>query len=254
MQKSGYVKLHRKFLVSEVRRLKPSVVCVFIDFLLLADYKTGQIALSYRKLSEILTVQHPKTLKEALDELERRGVIKTQRHPVLIIQICNWKRYQSGEDYVSKSETYVSKTETKAFQKVKQFVSKSETLPIHKVPVSINVLKNKEYFFKEKMKGLNFENPKTDLEKLALFFAKGIKHPALGKADWAQQLAAALREDLPHLQTVLNNTADLQQAKDIVARFVRNSKGHYALYYLAQQVHSYRQELESEQGGKNGIF
>ena len=119
--------------------------------------------------------------------------------------------------------------------------------PHNKVPVSINVFKEKEYFLAKSVPHLNITNPKTDLEKLALFFARGTKHPALKKPNANELLNIALKNDLPHFKTVLAACEDLEQAQKIVARFVKNSRGHYALYYLAQQVNSYRQELESEE-------
>lgn len=258
-QAKGYVKLHRKFLNSHVRRLKPSARCAFVDFLLLADYKSGEIHTSYRELAQTLTTRNQNTVKLILDSLEHVGAIKTKREPHLVIKICNWKRYQAGAqtepaeavENLWKSATKSVAAATKsvaagATKNVAKCYEKCST-PHNKVPVSISSLKNKEYFLAKSVQHLNITNPKTDLEKLALFFAKGTKHPALKKPNANELLNIALKNDLPHFKTVLAACEDLEQAQKIVARFVKNSRGHYALYYLAQQVNSYRQELESEE-------
>ena len=259
MENKGYVKLHRRFLNSAVRRLKPSAVCTFIDFLLMADYKSGEIRTTYRDLAGCLTVSNQNSIKQVLDCLERAGAIKTQRKPCLIIKIVNWKKYQAA-DKKEPGETVENlwKTATKSVASATKSVAGAATENVavcyekcssdnNKVPVSICSLKNKEYFLgKSGSTQIDFQNPKTDLEKLALFFAKGIRHPALKKPDANRLLNVALKNDLPHFETILAATDDLQQAQQIVARFVKNAKGHYSLYYLAQQVNSYRQELESE--------
>ena len=252
-QESGYIKLYRKFLTSNVRRLKPAAICVFIDLLLLAEYKTGEIKTSYRELAQTLVIRNLKAIQNALRALEQAGAIKTQRMPHLSIRICNWKRYQEPQKTVENlwksvtpNVTPVTPNETPTVTpNVTNCYAKRNTHN-NKVPVSIDVFKEKEFFIGENAKHLNFTNPKTDLEKLALFFAKGIKHPALKKPDANRLLNVALKNDLPHFETILAATDDLQQAQQIVARFVKNAKGHYSLYYLAQQVNSYRQELESE--------
>ncbi len=247
----GYVKLHRKFLNSKVRQLKPSAICMFIDFLLMADYKTGEINTTFRELGKIMVTSHFAAIKDSLDCLEIAGVIKTKRKPNLEIKIVNWGKYQEPKSNPKMAQKCVSESETSRFGNRNKSVSESETNRFgnrnaEQISPYYITTKNKEYFLYEKI-SLDFQNPKTDLEKLAAYFAKGIKHPAWGKKDANKILNAALEKDLVYLQAVLDNTADLAQAKKIVARFVTNAKGHYSLFYLAQQVHSYRQELESEE-------
>ena len=253
-QDGGYIKLYRKFLTSQVRRLKPAAICVFIDLLLLAEYKTGEIRTSYRELAQRLIIRNLKAIQNALDALEQAGAIKTVRQPHLTVKICNWKRYQEPQKSVENLWKSVTPNVTPVTPRVTASVTPNVTncyaernTPHNKVPVSINVFKEKEYFLEKRVQHLNITNPKTDLEKLALFFAKGTKHPALKKPNANELLNIALKNDLPHFKTVLAACEDLEQAQKIVARFVKNSRGHYALYYLAQQVNSYRQELESEE-------
>lgn len=258
-QDGGYIKLYRKFLTSQVRRLKPSARCAFIDFLLLADYKSGEIRTSYRELAQTLTTRNQNTVKLILDSLEHVGAIKTKREPHLTIKILNWKRYQAGpQKEPAEAVENLWKSATKSVADATKSVAAGATKNVakcyekcssdnNKVPVSINVFKEKEYFLAKSVPHLNITNPQTDLEKLALFFAKGTKHPALKKPNANELLNIALKNDLPHFKTVLAACEDLEQAQKIVARFVKNSRGHYALYYLAQQVNSYRQELESEE-------
>ena len=113
-------------------------------------------------------------------------------------------------------------------------------------------LKNKEFFISKKS-NLDFQNPKTDLEKLALYYLQGTNHPGLKKPDNNEILNAAVHMDIPHFETILANCRDLEQAKACVARYVRRAKGLYSLYYLACQINSIRQEIESEEL-KNGKF
>ena len=252
-QDGGYIKLYRKFLTSQVRRLKPAAICVFIDLLLLAEYKTGEIKTSYRELAQRLIIRNLKAIQNALDALEQAGAIKTVRQPHLTVKICNWKRYQEPQKSVENLWKSVTPNVTPVTRGVTASVTPNVTncyaernTPHNKVPVSINVFKEKEYFLAKSVQHLNITNPQTDLEKLALFFARGTKHPALKKPNANELLNIALKNDLLHFQTILAACENLQQAQQIVARFVRNAKGHYSLYYLAQQVNSYRQELESE--------
>ncbi len=53
--------------------------------------------------------------------------------------------------------------------------------------------------------------------------------------------------DLPHFETVLANCRDLEQAEACVAHYVRQAKGTYSMYYLACQINSIRQEVESKE-------
>ena len=85
-QESGYIKLYRKFLTSNVRRLKPAAICVFIDLLLLAEYKTGEIKTSYRELAQTLVIRNLKAIKNALMALEQAVGIKNQKMPNLGIK------------------------------------------------------------------------------------------------------------------------------------------------------------------------
>lgn len=266
MENKGYVKLHRRFLNSAVRRLKPSAVCTFIDFLLMADYKSGEIRTTYRDLAGCLTVSNQNSIKQVLDCLERAGAIKTQRKPCLIIKIVNWKKYQAA-DKKEPGETAEKlwKTATKSGAPATESVAGSATKNVavcyekcsgdnNKVPVSMYSLKNKEYFLcKSWSTQIDFQNPKTDLEKLALYYLQGTNHPGLKKPNKNEILNAAVRMDIPHFETILANCRDLEQAKACVARYVRRAKGLYSLYYLACQINSIRQEVESEEL-KNGKF
>ena len=116
---------------------------------------------------------------------------------------------------------------------------------IHKVPVHYLDFKNNKNIFIYKK--LNFQNPQTDLEKLALFYLQGTDHPGLKKVNNNEILNAAVRMDLPHFETVLANCRDLEQAKACVAHYVRQAKGTYSMYYLACQINSIRQEVESKE-------
>lgn len=256
MNTNGHVKLHRKFLLSKVRWQKESVVRLFLDLLLLVDYKTGTLETSYRELSRVSVVHGMSTLADALKALKGLEVIDFTAKPTLKISFKNWERYQArkpskkGSQVFLVEEQSVPNSETGVFLVQERNVPSSVTPPIHKVPVPSLNLKNKEFFISKNTK-LNFKNPTTDLERLALFYLQGTDHPGLKKVNNNEILNAAVRMDIPHFETILANCRDLKQAEACVARYVRQARGTYSLYYLACQINSIRQELESEEL-KNG--
>lgn len=237
-QNTGYIKLHRRFLNSQVRKLNSATVCLFIDLLLLAD-KNGQIITSYRELQEVLGVGSHHTIKTALKQLEKVSAVSVVNKPFLLIQLENWEHYQARAG--------VAKNATEVWQKVPQSVAESATPQIHKVPVPYLDFKNNKNIFISKKIFLNFQTPQTDLERLALFYLQGTDHPGLKKVNNNAVLNAAVRMDIPHFETVLANCRDLEQAKACVAHYVRRAKGTYSMYYLACQINSIRQEVESEE-------
>lgn len=136
-------------------------------------------------------------------------------------------------------------------QKMHRSGAENAPAQIHKVPVpSLDFKNNKNIFISKNLK-LNFQNPTTDLERLALFYLQGTDHPGLKKVNNNEILNAAVRMDIPHFETILANCRDLKQAEACVARYVRQARGTYSLYYLACQINSIRQEVESEEL-KNG--
>ncbi len=246
IQKTGYIKLHRRFLNSHVRKLNSATVCFFIDLLLLAD-KNGQIITSYRELQEVLGVGSHHTIKVALEQLKKVSAVSFVNKPFLCIQLENWGQYQARAG-VAQTATSVAENATEVWHKLPQSVAQTATPQIHKVPVpSLDFKNNKNIFYMKEKNILNFQAPQTDLEKLALYYLTGTNHPGLKKVNNNKILNAAIRMDIPHLETVLANCKDLEQAKKCVARYVRKAKGTYSLYYLACQINSIRQELESEE-------
>ena len=228
IQKTGYIKLHRRFLNSHVRKLNSATVCFFIDLLLLAD-KNGQIITSLTELQAVLGIGSKHTVLDALKQLEKVSAVSIVRKPNLQISVPNWSLYQARS---SGAKTAPNGAENAPAQ-------------IHKVPVHYLDFKNNKNIFIYKK--LNFQNPQTDLEKLALFYLQGTDHPGLKKVNNNEILNAAVRMDLPHFETVLANCRDLEQAKACVAHYVRQAKGTYSMYYLACQINSIRQEVESKE-------
>ena len=245
IQKTGYIKLHRRFLSSHVRKLNSATVCFFIDLLLLAD-KNGQIITSSRELMKTLEIGSFDTLLGALEKLEKVSAVSVVRKPNLQITIPNWDLYQAR---AGATKNVASATENVAgvLQKLEQSATETVAGTIHKVPVPSLDFKNNKNIFISKKIFLNFQNPKTDLEKLALFYLKGTDHPALKKVNNNEILNAAVQLDIPHFKTVLANCRDLEQAKACVAHYVRQAKGTYSMYYLACQINSIRQEVESKE-------
>lgn len=236
IQKTGYIKLHRRFLNSHVRKLNSATVCFFIDLLLLAD-KNGQIITSLTELQAVLGIGSKHTVLDALKQLEKVSAVSVVRKPNLQISVPNWSLYQARSSGAKNAPGVV--------QKMHRSGAENAPTQIHKVPVHYLDFKNNKNIFIYKK--LNFQNPQTDLEKLALFYLKGTDHPGLKKVNNNEILNAAVRMDLPHFETVLANCRDLEQAKACVAHYVRQAKGTYSMYYLACQINSIRQEVESKE-------
>ncbi len=242
MQKTGYIKLHRRFLTSQVRKLNSATVCLFVDLLLLAD-QNGQIITSLTELQKVLGIGSKHTILDALKQLENVSAVSVVRKPFLQITVPNFSVYQA--------RSCGAKNAPVAVQKMHRSGAENAPAQIHKVPVpSLDFKNNKNIFISKNLK-LNFQNPTTDLERLALFYLQGTDHPGLKKVNNNEILNAAVRMDIPHFETILANCRDLKQAEACVARYVRQARGTYSLYYLACQINSIRQELESEEL-KNG--
>ncbi len=237
LREKGYIKLHRKFLTSHVSRLNATAVYLFICLLLVAD-KHGQVITTLTQIRQCFGVRAKSTILRALRQLENVNAISIVSKPCLVIEIVNWKAYQAC-GYGLKNEPGGIKNEPGAVQNLNRSGTKFEppTLYINK--------KYKECFYTNIKNFLDFENPKTDLEKLALFYAMGVKHPALAKVSKQNVLNRALAMEIPHFQTILDNCRDLDQAKACVAYYVKKAHGRYSMYYLASQINSVRQEVES---------
>lgn len=245
IQKTGYIKLHRRFLTSKVRELNSATVCLFIDLLLMADAE-GHIRTTTRDISELLGFDR-KTIRAGLKALEQVSAVSVVSEPTLDILITNWSVYQA-KNSGGKNPPSGGKIPPKVGEKFPQSGGKIPPAQIHKVPVPyLDFKNNKNIFYMKEKNILNFQAPQTDLEKLALYYLTGTNHPGLKKVNNNKILNAAIRMDIPHLETVLANCKDLEQAKKCVARYVRKAKGTYSLYYLACQINSIRQELESEE-------
>lgn len=250
IQKTGYIKLHRKFLESHVHKLKGVAFRLFIDLLLLAD-KEGVVNTSFRELLPVTDIGCNKDLKRALEELEKVDAIQFESVPNLLIKLKNWSVFQARN---CRENPYTACRENPYSS-----VGKNPTLcrenpytpnKAYKVPVPISSKNNKNFknsktTQKENLKLLNFQQPKTDLEQLILFYLKGTKHPALKKPDNNDLLNLAVRNDIPHFKTILANCENLQQAKKCVKKYVSEAKGAYSMFYLAGQINSVRQEVES---------
>lgn len=243
IQKTGYIKLHRRFLNSHVRKLNSATVCFFIDLLLLAD-KNGQIITSLTELQAVLGIGSKHTVLDALKQLEKVSAVSIVRKPNLQISVPNWSLYQARSSG-TKTAPNGAENAPGVVQKMHRNGAENAPAQIHKVPVHYLDFKNNKNIFIYKK--LNFQNPQTDLEKLALFYLQGTDHPGLKKVNNNEILNAAVRMDLPHFETVLANCRDLEQAEACVAHYVRQAKGTYSMYYLACQINSIRQEVESKE-------
>lgn len=249
MQKTGYIKLHRRFLTSQVRKLNSATVCLFVDLLLLVD-QNGQIITSLTELQKVLGIGSKHTILDALKQLEKVSAVSVVRKPFLQITVPNFSVYQA-RSCGAKNAPNGAENALGAVQKMHRSGAENAPLQIHKVQVPYLDFKNNKNIFISKNLKLNFQNPTTDLERLALFYLQGTDHPGLKKVNNNEILNAAVRMDIAHFETILANCRDLKQAEACVARYVRQARGTYSLYYLACQINSIRQEVESEEL-KNG--
>lgn len=94
LQKTGYIKLHRRFLTSQVRKLNSATVCLFVDLLLLAD-QNGQIITSLTELQKVLGIGSKHTILDALKQLENVSAVSVVRKPFLQITVPNFSVYQA---------------------------------------------------------------------------------------------------------------------------------------------------------------
>ena len=247
---AGYIKLHRKFLDSHVHKLGSAAVCLFIDLLLLAD-QDGEIETSYSALQRVVNIRCHKTVLAALTQLKQAQAIDFSVRPNLFIKLINWGGYQAKQG-MGKIPTNCGKNSHSAMGKSPIVYGKNSHSAIIRYPLDINnninnslYKNNKNFLYKEKF--LDFNSPKTDLEKLILFYLKGTKHPALKKPDNNELLNAAVKNDVPHFQTILANCDNLQQAKKCVQKYVQEANGKYSMFYLAGMINSVRQEIESRE-------
>lgn len=252
IQNAGYIKLHRKFLKSQVRKLNSATVCLFIDLLLLAD-KYGQIETSVRELQEVLGIGSHHTVKCCLDQLKKVNAITVQQKPNLLIKLENWDTYQARATVAESATPSVAESATGVWQKVPQGVAESATPKNehNKVPVQLtkeykNIFKNSKNEKEKNFKTLNFLEPQTDLEKLIRFYLQLTKHPALNKPNANDLLNVALKNDIPNFEVVLANCENVTQAAKCVRQFVQGANGMYNLFYLPRQIDAIRQKVEAQ--------
>lgn len=253
IKNAGYIKLHRKFLKSNVACLRDGSALLFIKFLLVAD-ENGQIKTSIRELKKIFRIGSHNTLQIGLEQLKEVSAIDYKTSPSLLIQINNWATYQARYA-VSKTDTQsVSKTDTGVCQKLTQGVSKTDT-PKNgalKVPVQLDIKEYKNLFKNSKTeknsfsKTLNILNPVTDLEKLIKYYLQLTNHPGFGKPNANDVLNVAVQQDIPNFEIVLANCKNVTQAAKCVRQFIQDAKGTYNLFYLPKQINAVRQKVEEQ--------
>ncbi|MBR2504794.1 MAG: hypothetical protein IKB61_02515 [Elusimicrobiaceae bacterium] len=253
IQKTGYIKLHRKFLDSHVHKLQGAAFRLFIDLLLLAD-REGTIDTSFRELSKVTEIVCPKNLRNALNKLKTAGAIKFNSVPNLVIKLENWSNYQArncgynthtncGEN----THTPVGKTPTPCGYNTHTTENAHNKVPVQLTKEYKNIFKNSETAKKQNSKILNFQEPQTDLEKLIRFYLQLTKHPALNKPNANDLLNVVLKNDIPNFEVVLASCQNLNQAAKCVRQFIQDSNGKYNLFYLPRQIDSIRQKVEEQE-------
>lgn len=287
-QKSlGYVKVYRQLLESDVHNASFAARACFIDILLLLDRKTGVLNTSVTDLTRILGIKERKTTYKVLRELESYEVIKITWTKPLEIAVPGWAFYQRIKRVEKPIKE--QKTESESVYKIHtgqaSKVCKKDTPSVYKIHRDVYKIhnecvkntqqcvknthspyaykqevltRNKQEFLQEEanLKNANskpedfynFSDPKTDLEKFVNFYLKGIESPLLEKEN--KVIVKALKNDIPHFDSILAKTKNINQAKRILQNFVSSAKGKFSVYYLAQQIDSWRQEDEDKNYGK----
>ena len=276
----GYVKFYRQYLVSDIHNASFSARACFIDILLLLDRKTGVLCISVAELTKALGIKERKTTYKVLRELEAYDVIKITWTSPLEIMVPNWAFFQrikkvekepktepeSVYKIHTKDDSKVCKKYTPSVYKIHNecvkntqecvkntqgcvknthspYACKQEILTRSKQEL-LQEGQNQKNEISQTGKSFDFLNPQTDLEKFVNFYLKGTESPLLSKNN--NSITKALKFELQHFQSVLDRTKDLKQAKGILTEYIRQAKGTYSIFYLAQQIDSRRAEFEEK--------
>lgn len=253
IKNAGYIKLHRKFLKSDVCKLRISSAFLFIKLLLIAN-SDGEIKTSYRELQEVLNIGSVHTLINGLSDLRDVGAIDYKNKQNLLIKLTNWNTYQARASVAKNATAGVAKSATEVLQKVQQSVAENAT-PKNgalKVPVQLdikeykNLFKNRTTEKNSFSKTLNILNPTTDLEKLIKYYLQLTNHPGFEKPNANDVLNLAVQQDIPNFEIVLANCKNVTQAAKCVRQFIEDANGTYNLFYLPKQINSVRQKVVAQ--------
>lgn len=259
IQNAGYIKLHRKFLKSDVHKLKGNPFRLFIDLLLVADID-GNINTSYSELVKITEIKCHKDIKSSLEKLQSNGALIYSSNPNLKITLLNWGKYQARANYVEKTNSTMGKNPIPNYGENPHSTMGKNPIPYGenphskneplKVPVQLDIKEYKNIFKNSTTqknsfnKTLNILNPTTDLEKLIKYYLQLTNHPGFGKPNANDVLNVAVQQDIPNFEIVLANCKNVTQAAKCVRQFIQDAKGTYNLFYLPKQINAVRQKVD----------
>lgn len=145
----GYIKLYRAIQDNEILSFRGNnLKYFFIELLLSADYKTGEINASMRDLAKKAETSHVSVIK-MLKKLEQNNMVTVvpDRH-FTKISIINWHKFQSKNDDFYALPGYHSVTSSVTTPVTSSNSSQEDPsyhLDNHQLNATVTVLKNKEY-------------------------------------------------------------------------------------------------------------
>lgn len=147
----GWVKLWRKIEDHPIMQ-DPNAMLVFIDLLVSADRRTGQVVTG-RYMRSLKLNMKPSTWRDALMRLKRWEMADIKADSTKsIISICNWSKYQATDDREA------------------DYVSDSNPTATRQQPDTIQEIKNKELRNKDRERGVVVANAPTPAQKAKAFF------------------------------------------------------------------------------------
>jgi hypothetical protein len=272
---SGFIKLFRRTLISEIAAQHDSVFSAFVKILLAVNPKSGVMLTSVKDLKILLRHGSKNTTYKVLETLKTCGIINAERAEGLKITVLNWHIYQpkrtmkeveelrlkgSKNERAKKNKEVKKCTRSKSErgQKVNAKGSKNEPLRSKsellgsKNERDINRYANVKKSLRSYKKGFKKREiaqskplfGKTEKNKniqiLALHFLTKTKDPVLKKSK--SEISAALKNHVPHLAEILSRTENLAEARAAMDIWLDAcAKGKTAnLFYFAQDLPKYR--------------
>ena len=136
----GYVKLYRAIDQNELLENDNTALVVFIKLLTRVDRRTGSYKTGRFKLAHLCNLR-PSTLRDALKRLEAATVIRQQSDSrATTIYICNWSKYQQGDDSSPSAERRFD--DTKQEKKEKENIDTNVSMavqPVNKKQISLDI-------------------------------------------------------------------------------------------------------------------
>lgn len=128
---SGWVKLHRKALNSDIRRTDPTAWRLFETLLLIVNKSTGSWSGGRHQLAMADGVIKPTTIFKALKRLEKAKMVTlVSNNRYSTIYICNWKEYQSVGNSSSNNKVTTKEQPSNTLTRIENKNKEKTVIPI----------------------------------------------------------------------------------------------------------------------------